>query len=234
MLPDTHALGVKVIDLDDIEALPEREGPSSIVPHGLADMLTRAAGGDYWKDVVDSYRSGSINGYEAEVRLSEEFCTRLKESYEYVLNLPVRIRESNRPKYRMVHMTNHADGCLLMYEQMQKQLVRLQNIQHGGQMSLFSQSSENAIIDELVVREELLHTIQETTSPERFESVLARFVMAQGLTLSLKDLREMVAGYERLGLINVVRYPDVRRDGRPTTFMQSTHGNTILVGGRHG
>lgn len=112
------ALGVKVIDLDDIEALPEREGPSSIVPHGLADMLTRAAGGDYWKDVVDSYRSGSINGYEAEVRLSEEFCTRLKESYEYVLNLPVRIRESNRPKYRMVHMTNHADGCLLMYEQM--------------------------------------------------------------------------------------------------------------------
>lgn len=130
----------------------------------------------------------------------------------------------------MVHITNHIDGCLLMYEQMQKEQVNLHDIQREGQLSLFSQDSENKLIDERTVKNDLLADIAASSSLKRLEEVLAHFIMKNGLTLSLSELRMMVKGFEHEGLIKVVRFPERTQKGKPTTFMASEHGNIIYVG----
>ena len=76
--------------------------------------LTNIAGGDYWENIVEDYKQGHIDGYQAEKRFAQEYCDRLRKKYRYVLNMPIRLHKGQRPKYRMIHATNHADGCVLM------------------------------------------------------------------------------------------------------------------------
>ena len=74
------------------------------------EALNRIAGGDYWKEIIIQYKNGVIDGYRAEEYFSELYCQRLSESFTYVLNMPIRIRPNQHPKYRMIHATNHPSG----------------------------------------------------------------------------------------------------------------------------
>ena len=225
------AYNVSYTDIEEFDdAIVERDDGAEESTTRSIEMLTRAAGGDYWKDIVLDYRNGRIDGYESERRLADEFCNHLRPSYKYVLNLPIRLRPGQRPKYRMIHMTNHEDGCLLMYDQMQKEQVQIHNIQRDGQLSLFSQDSDNEYIDERVVREKLLSTICGYRIPRKLETVLADFVIENGLTLGCKELRGMVREFEESGAIKVVRSPEYTEKGTRSRFMESSHGKTVLIG----
>ena len=54
-------------------------------------LITSVCGGDYWKAIVEDYNARIINGYEAEERLSAEYRWQLKQNYNYVLDMPIRI-----------------------------------------------------------------------------------------------------------------------------------------------
>ena len=66
----------------------------------------------------------------------------------YVLNMPLRIRKGQRPKYRMIHATNHRDGCLLMVDNICNRWQALQDIQTCGQLTLWEENCENQIVDD--------------------------------------------------------------------------------------
>lgn len=221
-------------DVESFDDIIEREVYPNDSASRTREMLNKAAGGEYWQQIVDDYRDGEIDGYEAESRLADKFCERLMNRYKYVLNLPIRLRTGGRPKYRMIHITNHEDGCLLMYDQMQREQVRIQDIQQEGQLSFFARDSNEAFIDERAVRENLLAAILEEEVPTKLEIVLAKFVIGTGLSLSIKRLREMVGDFERQGAIKVIRCPEMTRSGNPTRFMESDHGNIIAVGNGNG
>ena len=65
------------------------------------EELNAIAGGGYWQDIINQYKAGTIGGYEAEARFSEQYCQRLRQSYKYVLNMPLRIKKGQRPKYKI-------------------------------------------------------------------------------------------------------------------------------------
>ena len=65
------------------------------------EELNAIAGGGYWQDIINQYKAGTIDGYEAEARFSEQYCQRLRQSYKYVLNMPLRIKKGQRPKYKI-------------------------------------------------------------------------------------------------------------------------------------
>ena len=44
----------------------------------------------------------------------------IKQNFRYVLDMPIRMKPDQRPKYRMVHVSDHEDGCFLMAQNMQK------------------------------------------------------------------------------------------------------------------
>ena len=102
------------------------------------ELLNRIADGDYWQRIVQDLKNGIINGYQAEERLSICYKQRLKKRYAYVLDMPIQIKKTNHPKYRMIHVCNHEQGCLLMAQNMLKRTDELVvNIQQSGQITIF-------------------------------------------------------------------------------------------------
>lgn len=221
-------------DVEDLEFLVELDPGLDDPPSKNEWKLTRACGGEYWKEIVLDYKAGVIDGYQAEERLAKEYCKRLHSSYQYVQNLPIRIREGNHPKYRMIHATNHHDGCLLMYGTMYERLVDMKLIQHGGQRQLFMSNDTGDYID---VDEEIERFKVFVSGKSEFvllESVLAEYVSIAGLTLPLKELKQAIRGFEKSGIVEVKRYPALTGKGTPRTFMESKSGKTVEVRGKHG
>ena len=195
--------------------------------------LTQAMGGEHWKTVVQDYIKERIDGYEAEAIIAEDYCSQLRSAFAYVQNLPIRVKESNHPKYRMVHASNHEQGCLLMYDCMQKRLVDMKQLQTGGQLSLFESDDAGHIVNEDNVRASLLAHISNYEDYVLLERVMADFVVDNGLTLSWKDLKKLTRDLEKACQIDVIRCPAyTEKTGKPTTFMESKRGRWVKVKGR--
>ena len=95
--PGSPLIALEAID-DLIEYDPSKMNKSS----ESIDELNAIAGGDYWTRIIDQYKVGAIDGYEAETRFAEQYCQRLRQNYKYVLNMPLRIKKGQRPKYRLI------------------------------------------------------------------------------------------------------------------------------------
>lgn len=209
-------------DVKDFDEMEERDPWDEQDDTEAAASLSKIVGGDYWKSIIQEYKDKNFDGYEAEVKLSKEFCKRLSKSYKYVLNIPVRIGESHRPKYRMIHMSNHPDGCLLMYENMQKRLMNLHLIQHDNQQSLFSQDSENnMIIDKNSILDDFKQYVLSYDNYELLESIIASYIVKTDLGITIKELIGEIKTLEKDGLIDIKRDPEFTTKGIRSTFMRS-------------
>ena len=78
---------------------------------------------------------------------AQQYCEQLRNHYKYVLNMPLRIKKGHAPKYRMVHATNHIDGCLLMVDNICNRWQLMKDIQTHGQYTMFEEDVDNNIID---------------------------------------------------------------------------------------
>ena len=117
-----------------------------------AQELCDIAGGNYWQSIIDDYAKNKIDCYQAEKEFSRQYKHRLRQTYNYVLDMPIRLKPGQHPKYRMIHATNHPDGCILMADNIAKRTDRLVvEIQSGGQLSITPQTAENEMVsDEMI------------------------------------------------------------------------------------
>ncbi len=132
-----NALGTTFLDKELFDDLIEYAPAQMDSSQKSIAELSEIAGGDYWQPIILDYKNGKINGYEAEELFAEKYRQRLMLSYRYVLNMPLRIKPGQRPKYRLIHATNHRDGCLLMVDNICKRWELLQEIQRSGQIMLW-------------------------------------------------------------------------------------------------
>lgn len=105
--------GVKVIDqpFDDNVPMTER-----------IERLNACIGSDEWQQIL---RDKSLSYWERERQIGRLFCNNARKCYSYVTNMAIRdmdhmINEGGEIKYRLIHMTNNVDGCLLMNDDMLK------------------------------------------------------------------------------------------------------------------
>lgn len=215
-----------VCDFDDAE---ERDPWDEQDDTDGTARLSKIVGGDYWKPIIEKYQAEEINGYEAEVELAEAFCKRLSNAFEYVLNIPIRMGEFQRPKYRMIHMSNHHDGCLLMYDNMQRRLTELRLLQRGCQGSLFSQDSENGYVSIEETLSKFDAHLRAHVDYELLEKAIASFVVGNKLGVSVKELRERVRVLEIEGIIDVKRIPEYTKTGNRSRFMASKGKQKIMI-----
>lgn len=192
--------------------------------------LSIIAGGDYWQNIVCRYKDGVIEGYEVEKTFATQYCDRLMQSFNYVQHFPIRVKEGNRPKYRMIHATNHAEGAVLMYDIMfGRKETLLSDLQRDGQMSLFNENVENEIIDfhklESRFRDHVLSYSVNTPDNE----VLAQFVVREGVSCSLGDLRNVLREMELSGQIVLTRDPAHTKTGGVSKFMSSGSGKRLTI-----
>lgn len=191
--------------------------------------LNHIAGGDYWKSIIEQYINGKINGYEAEEYLSEQYCQRLGQTFKYVLNMPIRIRPGQHTKYRMIHATNHPDGCVLMADNISKRWELMKQIQTGGQMSFFQETVDNQIINEAEIKTNVMKHFSHYDSWTALNETLAGFFVNYGVVCRSGEIAKVLKALEKDGRLEVRRNPRLTEKGKPSTFMAEGHGKTVSV-----
>lgn len=191
--------------------------------------LNEIAGGDYWQPIIESYKKDEIDGYDAEAQFAEQYCMRLMESYTYVLNMPLRIKKGQRPKYRLIHATNHRDGCLLMVDNICNRWEALQEIQSGGQMTLWTENFDNQMVDEEDIEAKTVEHFSQCVNWTSLHDALAIFFMKHGPICSTGDVKKILKKFEKDGRLAILRNPDVTAKGKPTAFMSEEKGKTVSV-----
>lgn len=224
-----HALGTTFDDKSLFADLVEYEPTKLDESDKSINELNEIAGGDYWQEIIEAYKRGEIDGYEAEDRFAEKYCERLRQNYSYVLNMPLRIKRGQRPKYRLIHATNHRDGCLLMVDNICNRWEALQNIQTGGQMSMFEEDCNNQVVDEEDIKRKTREFFSQYTEFVSLHDVLAKFFMRFGPICSTGDIKKIIKEFEKDNLIAIQRNPSQTSKGKPSTFMSEGKGQTVSL-----
>ena len=224
--------------LSDLDDLVEYEPTVVSTSKQSEDLLTRIAGGDYWKHIVLDYRNKKINGYQAEKRLSVEYKQWLKQRYKYVLDMPIRLKEGQRPKYRMIHVCDHEDGCFLMAQNMQKQKKELFfTIQQNRQLSLFDMISDytSSVEGELLTKKEIRQKVEESLKQIPHDigitKFLAIFINENGLICEFKMIYDILSELTSEGMIDIIRIPEKTDKGHLSTFWEEKKGQSVIIRG---
>lgn len=192
-------------------------------------LLNKIAGGDYWVDIVEKYKDHQISGYEAEELFSKLYCQRLRRSFPYVLNMPIRLQQGQHTKYRMIHATKHKDGCLLMVENICNRWELLQNMQNSGQLTLFSENLNNEILDNQEIENEVISHFSQYGKFISLDESVAEFFVNNGVICSRKDVSNILLKLEKAGKAVISRMPNTTKNGRPSTFMQESKDKKAFI-----
>lgn len=222
--------------LQGLDELVEYDPTSVDTSKQSEQLLSRIAGGEYWKKIVFDYRDGKIDGYQGEQRLSYEYKQMLKQKYSYVLDMPIRLKAGQRPKYRMIHACDHEAGCFLMAQNMQKRKDELfVNIQQQGQMSIFDMGTigSSSVEGETYTKEEIEAKVRAhiLAMPQKtgITKFLATFVNEYGLLCEFKMIYEILEELTNEGVINVIRAPHKTQTGRMTSFWEEKKGQSVTI-----
>lgn len=224
-----HALGTTFDDKCLFDDLVEYAPTKLDASDKSINELNKIAGGEYWKSIIESYKKGRIDGYEAESIFANQYCKRLMESYNYVLNMPLRIRNGQRPKYRLIHATNHRDGCLLMVDNICNRWQALKTIQNGGQMTLWPETVDNQVIEKGDIKERVMKFFSRCDSWISLYDALAKFFMKYGPICHTKEVKDILRNFEDDGRLAVIRNPEKTEKGRCSRFMSEGDGKTVYM-----
>lgn len=233
---------VMKVDLKNDEAFQNLEDLVEYEPTFVSaskkseELLTKIAGGDYWKNIVLDYQDGKINGYKAEQILSTEYKNRLRNNFKYVLDMPIRLKANHRPKYRMIHVCNHEDGCFLMAQNMQKRKDELYlNIQQRKQPTLFDFGSDisTTVEGEWITKDEIKEMVKQhllkDNRDRHYTEFVASFVNDYGLCCDFTTIQEILCELENEIEIEIIRYPAYTSTGKKSSFWEEKVGHTIII-----
>lgn len=224
------ALGTRFEDAEIFDDLVEYDSSHFVASEKSIKDLNNIAGGIYWQTIIEDFKAGRIDGYEAEKRFADEYCKRLGKNYTFVLNMPLRIQRGQRPKYRLIHATNHRDGCLLMVDNIYNRWQALRvNIQQHGQMSLFNETMENEDIDMHDLDEKVRSFFSQIKQWKSLHEALAYFFVEYGAICSTGDVKKILKKCEQSGELLIVRNPATTENGKPSTFMNEGKGRSVSI-----
>lgn len=221
------------VDYNDVGSFDELvEYDPTIIDSSLRSMQTLddIAGGDYWKSIVEDYNAKKIDGYQAEKRFSTEYKQRLRNKYMYVLDMPIRLRPDQRPKYRMIHVSNHEAGCLLMADNMAARSDELFiEVQQQGQMSLFDYNLENELVNKDDIHKKMEHFLLNFPNGQTADKLIAHFFTEYGVLCKPRVIRKIWDEMEKNGFIEVTRKPATTKNDKPTTFFTEGKNQSVTI-----
>lgn len=214
-----RACQVNYPEIDGFDELEERDLYVFDDSANSVKLLSKIVGGDYWKLAITQLKKNQDLGERrpailAEKEIMKGLHYRLLESFKYVLNIPVCIKTKSFPKYRLVHMTNHEDGCVLMAEDMSKRSEEIYNeLQGGSQMLLgFQMDAEQEFISEEKIRELVSDGLFEYASNwVQINEFLGRFYSKNGVVAPSSSIRNALRQMEKSGILEVLRFRDGAR-----------------------
>jgi three-Cys-motif partner protein len=170
------------------------------------EYLTKIINSSKWKMLVNNYYRNILSYHQVEEKIVDEYIRSLKEKFRYCLNIPIKNKEKNIPKYRMIFCTNSKDGLLLMNEEMNKTKEKMREQELGGQLSFLGlpEIQDVRSLDEHIY--ELLSEYEETN----FIDLVCAIISDTNIVYTEKNIREKLKTMEKRGMIIVSR---IRKDG---------------------
>lgn len=182
--------------------------------------LDEIAGGNYWQSIINDFINGQMNCYETEKKIVFEYHKKLNEHFKYVINMPIRLKAGQLPKYRMIYGTNNEDGCLLMVQNICKRWELLGDIQSKNTgNSLFEENIENEIIDENTVREKIVDYLKKINTSISMSEFLSNMFNDLGVFTDWGTLKICLKTLEERKIIELKRKPPKTPTGKNSTFI---------------
>ncbi|MCL2629232.1 MAG: three-Cys-motif partner protein TcmP [Alphaproteobacteria bacterium] len=223
---------LKVKEMEDFSSeLVEYEPTEVKADDESTKLLNSIAGGDYWQQIIRDYNDNKIDMYRAEKIFSFQYKEKLREKYKYVVDMPLRLKSEQLPKYRMVHASNHPDACVLMAENISSKAKELVfGIRRKGQRSLFDMSADSDIITIDEIKDGIKKVLDKFTTDTHLNEVLATFFSDYGVICNVKDVKDVMEEMEKVNEIKVSRIPDKTDKGAKTTFFSEHGKNQVMIG----
>ena len=204
------------------EEVPDHYEPDVNSP----DRLDEIAGGDYWRNIIARYYSGEIDMSQAEEEFVAEYCTRLRKVFRYVVNIPIKTKLENIPKYRIVFGTDHEDGLLLMVDNMNKRWVAFREEARCNQSYLFEMDFPDPSMqyDCWRVEEKIVSLLNNEVE---LKDLLVELVDHFGISFSTGDYKRYLKAMTGNQIV-VRRDPELTEKGRVCTSWNHMNKNLSI------
>jgi three-Cys-motif partner protein len=160
------------------------------------DNMNSIAGGEYWQDILHNYFKREFNIYSAEDIFVQEYSRKLGEIFNYVVNIPIKLKSIHLPKYRLLFASNHQDGLILMVDNMHKKWEQMIAEERNGQGVLFEFVFPTMAVDgETDIRKDVIKFVS-TSETVSMKDVIVRLMMKYGITFSETYYKKVIEAME--------------------------------------
>lgn len=187
--------------------------------HGI-DKMSAVAGGDYWKDILSKHHNGQISFHEAEEMFFSEYSRKVKQLFKYTVNIPVKIKSTHVPKYRLIFASNHEDGLILMADNMNQKWNEIVANQRGGQQVLFDyEFPDLSLLKGFDLHKDILALVHASSSGIPLKNLIVELIEKYGITFSESNYNKEILSMEKDSALVIDRVPALTPTGKRATAM---------------
>jgi three-Cys-motif partner protein len=166
------------------------------------EKMDSVAGGSYWRDILQNYYSHSTDIYHAEEQFISEYSNRIKNIFKYTVNIPIKVKTSHLPKYRLIFGSNHQDGLILMADNMNKKWREILAKERDKQGVLFEfEFPDLSLYQGFDVKTDIMNCLPEMKQGILLKSVIVKLIMKYGITFSEKEYIQKIREMENRELL---------------------------------
>ncbi len=180
--------------------------------------MNRIANGDYWQQILNDYNSGKMRMHQAEEVFVGEYLNRLRQIFKYAIDVPIKTKARNIPKYRMVFATNKDDGIFLMSDIMNKVFKDINENNIEGQMSFFDFFPEADVEKMTKLESYIMGYILSQPEPVLLRELIVKMIEKHGIIYRVSEYKDAVKRLENKSL-KVTRKPEYTEHNKKATSL---------------
>ncbi len=184
------------------------------------EKMDSIAGGSYWQDILEAYYKGKIDIYSAEEQFFSEYSSRVNQLFKYTVNIPIKIKSTHLPKYRLIFGSDHEDGLILMADNMNKKWNEIVEQQRGGQQVLFDYEFPDMTRQHgWDLQKDISNLLSAPAAGKDLKDLIVALIQRYGITFPEKHYKNTIVEMNRNGLLLIDRQPSLTTTGKPATSM---------------
>ena len=183
------------------------------------ELMNNIAHGEYWQSIIHDKKNNKIDMLKAEELFINKYTWQIKNLFTYVVNIPIRLKSENVPKYRLIFGSNHQDGMILMADNMSRTWKDLKNVQRGGQKALFEYDFPDPSIQPgFDLKEGILNVLKKHKKPLFLQELLVELFENYGIAFSRREYEGKIKEMDGNQII-IDREPALTEGGKKATAL---------------